>query len=78
MDMENKLNLTAVFLPAEEGGFTAYIEEIRGVISEGDTIEEAQENLYDALELILETQRSEREKELSGKNVVRKTLRIAV
>jgi len=78
MIMENKLNLTAVYVPAEEGGFTAYIEEIRGAVSEGDTFEEAQENLYDALQLILETEREEREKELSGKNVVRKTLRIAV
>jgi len=52
--MENELNLTAVFVAAEEGGFTAYIEEIRGVVSEGETIEEAQENLMDALQLVLE------------------------
>ena len=76
--MENKLNLTAVFVSAEEGGFTAYIEEIRGVVSEGETIEEAQENLMDALQLVLETQREEREKDLPKKgNVLRKPLRIA-
>ena len=76
--MRNNLTLTAVLVPAEEGGYTSYIEEIRGAVSEGDTIEEALENLYDSLQLILETEREEGERELSGKNVVRKTLRIAI
>lgn len=75
--MENTLNLTAVFVPAEEGGYTAYIEEIRGVISEGETIEEAHANLLDALQLMLETRREEKERELTGhSDVVRKSLRI--
>ena len=54
--MDN-LNLTGVFVPAEEGGYVAYIEEIRGVVSEGDSMEEAEANLIEALELVLETER---------------------
>jgi predicted RNase H-like HicB family nuclease len=41
--------LTIVFEPAEEGGYTAYIVEVPGAISEGDTIEEAREMVVDAL-----------------------------
>ena len=51
--MEN-LQLTAVFVKAEEGGFVAYLKELRGVITQGETIAEAEENLYDALQLYLE------------------------
>lgn len=51
------MNLTAVFIPAEEGGYTAMVEEIPGAISEGETIEEARENLFDALRMVLECNR---------------------
>ncbi len=51
------MKLTAVFFPAAEGGFTALVEEIPGAISEGETIEEARENLADALRMVLECNR---------------------
>jgi predicted RNase H-like HicB family nuclease len=51
------MKLTAVFVPAPEGGFTALVEEIPGAISEGETMEEARENLADALRMILECNR---------------------
>ena len=51
------MKLTAVFIPAPEGGYTALLEEIPGVISEGETIDEARENLADALRMILECNR---------------------
>ena len=43
------MKLTAVFVPAAEGGFTALVEEIPGAISEGETIEEAREMAEDAI-----------------------------
>jgi predicted RNase H-like HicB family nuclease len=52
------LILTAVFEEVSEqdgGGYTAYVEEIPGAISEGDKLEEARNNLLDAVELLLET-----------------------
>jgi predicted RNase H-like HicB family nuclease len=54
---------TAVYEPAEEGGFVAFVEEVPGAISQGETLEEARENLKDALELMLEVNR---EKVLDG------------
>ena len=47
------MNLTAVFVEGEFG-FTAYIDEMRGVITQGKSIEEAEENLLDALQMYLE------------------------
>ena len=43
------MKFTAVFEPAPEGGFTCFIEEFPETFSEGETMEEARENLADAL-----------------------------
>jgi predicted RNase H-like HicB family nuclease len=50
-----QMNLTAVFLEVPEGGYSAYIEEIPGANSQGDTLEEAKLNLGEALRMVLET-----------------------
>ncbi|MBW8051974.1 MAG: type II toxin-antitoxin system HicB family antitoxin [Cytophagales bacterium] len=77
--MKKQLKLTAIFVPAEEGGYTAYIEELRGVVSEGDTLKEAQENLMDALALMLETEREEAENlPQNNTKIIRKEFSIAV
>jgi len=51
------MNLTAVFVSAPEGGYTAFVEEIPGAISEGETMEAARQNLADALHMVLECNR---------------------
>lgn len=54
------LTLTAVFeeVPESEGGgCVAYVEELPGAITEGETIEEARENLQDAVNELLEANR---------------------
>ena len=54
--------LTAVYeeVPQSEGGgYVAYTEELPGAISEGDTLEEARENLRDAVEILLLTVKGE-------------------
>ena len=45
--------LTAVLIPAEEGGFTALNPET-GTTSQGESVEEAVANLQEATELYLE------------------------
>ena len=45
--------LTAVLLPASEGGFTALNPET-GTTSQGETVEEALANLREATELFIE------------------------
>ena len=48
------IRMTAIFEPCDEGGYMAYIEEIPGINSQGETIEEAKENLSDAVNLMFE------------------------
>ena len=38
-----------------EGGYAAYVEEIPGVNTQGETLEEAKTNLKEALLMVLET-----------------------
>ena len=62
----NNLSFTAVFVEEPEGGYSAYVEEIPGANSQGETLEEAKENLKEAVLLVLETN-----KVLSQKNVLK-------
>jgi predicted RNase H-like HicB family nuclease len=71
MKSSEKLNLTAVFEPAPEGGFTCSFEEFPDVFSEGETIEQAEANLLDALKLVLEYHRDEARKQSRSPGVVR-------
>ena len=57
--MARTLQLTAVFEPAREGGFTCFFEEMPEVFSEGETLEEARENLQDAFQMMMEYHRDE-------------------
>ena len=48
------MKLKVVFEPSEEGGFTVYVPSLPGCISEGDSKQEALENIREAIELYLE------------------------
>lgn len=50
-----RASFTAVFLPAEEGGYTVEFPQLPGCVSEGDTFEEAMTNAREALSGWLET-----------------------
>ena len=52
------IEMTAVFEPCEEGGFIAYVQEIQGINTQGETIEEAKETLADAVNLVFEEMRA--------------------
>jgi predicted RNase H-like HicB family nuclease len=39
---------------SDEGGYTVYVPSLPGCISEGDTIEEAIDNIIEAIELYME------------------------
>ena len=58
------MELTAVFEPAKEGGYTCFVEEVPAGFSQGETLGEAKANLLDALKLVLECPRDLAEKEL--------------
>ena len=46
---------TAVFEPAEEGGFIVTVPALPGLVTEGDTLEEAREMVKDAIRGYLES-----------------------
>ena len=75
--MPRKLQLTAVFEPATEGGFTCFFEEMPEVFSEGETIEEARENLQDAFQMMMEYHRDEA-REHATKNAQREVMELAL
>ena len=75
------LTLTAVFeeVSVEEGGgYTAYVEELPGAISEGEPLEEARNNLRDAVELLLETNRTLNGQPRPGARVTREKIKVSV
>ena len=75
--MKTKLKLTAVFEEAEEGGYIAFIEELPGVNTQGETLEESKENLLEALDLVLQTQRDISKKEQGGRKFIKESLEFA-
>jgi len=58
--------LTAIFESTEEGRFYATIRELPEVQTEGDTLQEAEENLTDALCLVLIDKLQELEQKIAG------------
>lgn len=48
---------TIVFEPVEEGRYSAFIAEIPGVNSQGETVEEAREMVLEALQELLDYRR---------------------
>ena len=48
------MKITVVLEPSEEGGYTVYAPGLPGCISEGDSKDEALQNIKEAIELYLE------------------------
>ncbi len=67
---------TAVFERGENGWWVASCLEVPEAITQGKTIEEARENLKDAIHLVLEVRREDAEKELEGREVIREPIEV--
>jgi predicted RNase H-like HicB family nuclease len=75
-----ELTLTAVFeeLSADEGGgYVAYVEEIPGANTQGETLEEARENLRDAIEQVILTRRELLGKSEPGHRLIREKITVS-
>ena len=68
------LELTAVFREAPEGGYVAFVEELPGANTQGETLDEARANLREAVELVLEANRVLSEEDLVGQKVIRERM----
>jgi predicted RNase H-like HicB family nuclease len=69
------MQLTAVYMQVPEG-YVAFIEELPGANTHGDTLEEARENLAEAVQLVLEANRELAEKSIEAKHVIREPIDI--
>ena len=70
------MSFTAVYMQVPEG-YIAFVEELPGANTQGATLEEARENLQEAVSLVLEANRELAEKSLMGQNVVREPFDLA-
>ena len=66
------MTLTAVFQKAPEG-YIGFVEELPGA----NTLDEARENLHEAVALVLDANRTLAEEALVGQDVVREPLLVA-
>ena len=73
--MESKF--TAVFEQVGEW-WIGYVEELSGANTQGRTLEETRENLREAVQLIIETNRELARREVVGEQVIREELLVAV
>ena len=64
------MKLTAAYMKVPEG-YVAFIEELPGANTQGATLEEARENLNEAVAMVLEANRSLAERSIDGSNVIR-------
>jgi predicted RNase H-like HicB family nuclease len=70
------MKLTAVFQKVPEG-YIGWVEEVPGANTQAPTLEEARENLSEAVELVLEANRTLAQESIQGRDVIREPLVIA-
>ncbi len=75
--MSDNNTYTAVF---ERDGdwWIGYVEELPGANTQGATLDEARENLKEAITLVIEANRELARRETAGRQVIRETLNVAV
>jgi predicted RNase H-like HicB family nuclease len=66
------MQFTAVFQQVPEG-YIGFIQELPGANTQGATLEEARENLAEAVELVLEANRVLAEESIQGQKVIRES-----
>ena len=71
---------TAIFEQDEDGWWVAQCEEVPGAITQGQTLEEARENLKEAIQLALEVQRemTHEERTQMGRMIIREMVQVAM
>ena len=70
------LKFTAVYKRVPEG-YVAFVAELPGANTQGRTLEEARANLEEAIDLVLEANRTLAEEALSGEDVIREPLTLS-
>jgi predicted RNase H-like HicB family nuclease len=66
-------SLTAAFRKVPEG-YIAFVEELPGANTQGATLDEARNNLHEAIQMVLEANRELAEEALNGVDVIREPI----
>ena len=69
------LRLTKTFLKVPEG-YIAFVEELPGANTQAETLDEARQDLEEAIELVLEANRLLFEENLKGQDVIREPIQL--
>ena len=67
------MNFTAVYVKVPEG-YIGFVEELPGANTQGETLDETRENLQEAVELVLDANRTLAQETLKGHEVIRETM----
>ena len=70
------MDYTAIVKKTKSGRYIAQCEQLPAALTQGDTEEEALENLQDAIDLILETEKEEKEKASKGNKFIQRKIAI--
>jgi len=70
------VELTAVFKKVPEG-YIGWVEELPGANTQGKTLEEARENLQEAIRLVFEANRELAETDLQDEDVLKESVSVA-
>jgi predicted RNase H-like HicB family nuclease len=66
--LEKQMQLTAVFMEVPEG-YLGFVEELPGANTQGETLQEARENLREAVQMVVDANREIAERAIVGKKV---------
>ena len=61
------MQYTAIIEECHEGGYVAQCAEIKNAFAQGETINEAKENLLEVINLLLECEKEEQIRKMNGK-----------
>jgi len=71
------MEYTAIIQKTENGWYIAQCEQVPGALTQGRTIEEVQENLKEAIQLILESEKERCQKRFEGVEFLRRKIEFA-
>ena len=67
--------LTAVFQKVDDA-WIAFVEEIPGANTQGDTLDEARENLLEAIAMVIQANRELAEQEIRGQEILKEKIAV--
>lgn len=67
----------AVYRKVPEG-YIGFVEELPGANTQGETLDEARENLKEAIELVLEANRVLAQESIEGEEVIREPISVSI